>query len=85
MCKNSFSHLLNVHNVSDVWQTEACTAEPDSSHLETEIVFAHLEKHKLSGSDQIPTELIQADDETLVSVTNRLINSIWNKEELPNQ
>jgi hypothetical protein len=29
--------------------------------------------------------MIQAGGETLVSVIHKLINSIWNKEELPNQ
>jgi hypothetical protein len=36
-------------------------------------------------NDQIPVELIQAGGETLVSVIHKLINSIWNKEELPDQ
>jgi hypothetical protein len=40
---------------------------------------------KTPGSDQIPAELIQAGGETLVSVIHKLINSIWNKEELPDQ
>jgi hypothetical protein len=29
--------------------------------------------------------VIQAGDETLVSVINKLFNSVWNKEELPDQ
>jgi hypothetical protein len=39
----------------------------------------------LPGSDQILAELIQAGGETLRSELHRLINSVWNKEELPNQ
>jgi sorting nexin-29 len=39
----------------------------------------------LPGSDQIPAELIQAGDEVLLSVIHKLINSVWNKEELPYQ
>jgi hypothetical protein len=35
----------------------------------------------LPGSDQIPAELIQAGEETLL----KLINSIWIKEELHDQ
>jgi hypothetical protein len=34
---------------------------------------------------QIPAELIQAGGETLRSEIHKLINSIWNKEELPEQ
>jgi hypothetical protein len=39
----------------------------------------------LAGSDQILAELIQAGGEILVSAIHKLINSIWNKEELPDQ
>jgi hypothetical protein len=44
-----------------------------------------LKKYKSPGSDQIPAELIQARGEMLLSVIHKLINSIWNKEELPDQ
>jgi hypothetical protein len=37
------------------------------------------------GRDQIPAELIKAGDETLRSEIHKLICSIWNKEELPQQ
>jgi hypothetical protein len=36
-------------------------------------------------SEHIPAELIQAGGETLLSAIYKLINSIWNKEELPDQ
>jgi hypothetical protein len=39
----------------------------------------------LPGSDQIPAELIQAIGEKLHSLIYRLINSILNKEEFPDQ
>jgi hypothetical protein len=42
-----------------------------------------VKKYISPGSAQIPAELIQAGGETLVSVIHKLINSIWNKEELP--
>jgi hypothetical protein len=44
-----------------------------------------LKKYKFPGSDQIPAQLIQTGGDTLVSATHKLINSIWNKEELPDQ
>jgi hypothetical protein len=44
-----------------------------------------LKKHKPPYSDQIPAEGIQAGGEILVSAIHKLINSIWNKEELPDQ
>jgi hypothetical protein len=86
--KSYFSQLLNVHNVSDVRQIETHAAEPlipGPSHLEVEIYIAKLKKYKSPGSDQILAELYQAGGETLVSVIHKLITSIWNKEELPDQ
>jgi hypothetical protein len=61
--KSYFSHLLNVHNVSDVRSIEVHTAEPlvpGPARLEVEIAIAKLKKYKSPGSDQIPAELIQA-------------------------
>jgi hypothetical protein len=54
-------------------------------YLQVEIATAKLEKCKLPGSDQILAELIEAGGETLLSAIHKLIKSIWNKEELPNQ
>jgi hypothetical protein len=39
----------------------------------------------LPGSDQILAELSQAGGETLQSEIHKLTNSIYNKEELPDQ
>jgi hypothetical protein len=44
-----------------------------------------LKKYKSSGSDQIPAKLNQAEGEMLLSAIHKLINSIWNKKELPDQ
>jgi hypothetical protein len=86
--KSYFSQLLNVQIFNDVRQIEVHTAEPlvpGPSHLEVEIAFAKLKKYKSSGSDEIPAELIQAERELLLSVFHKLFNSVWNKEELPDQ
>jgi hypothetical protein len=86
--KNYFSQLLNVHNVCDVRQTEVHTTEPlvpGPNRLEIEIAIAKLKKYKTPGSDEIPAELIQAEGEILLSATHKLINSVWNKDELPDQ
>jgi hypothetical protein len=77
-----------VHNVSDVRQIEVHTAEPlvpGPSPPEVEIAIAKLKKYKSPGSDEIPAELIQAGGEILLSAIHKLINSVWNKEELPYQ
>jgi hypothetical protein len=86
--KNYFSQLLNAHNVSDVRQIEVHTAEPlvpGLSRLEVEIATGKLKKHELHGSDEIPAELIQEGGEILLSAIHKLINSVWNKEGLPDQ
>jgi hypothetical protein len=41
--------------------------------------------YKSLGTDQIPAKLIKAESETLWSEIHKLIHSIWNKEELPQQ
>jgi hypothetical protein len=50
-----------------------------------EISIAKLKKYKSPDSDQIPTELIQAGSEMLLPAIHKLVNSVWNKEELPDQ
>jgi hypothetical protein len=58
---------------------------PNFSRLEVEIATAKLKKYKSPGSDQIPAELIQAGGKILLSAIHKPINSVWNKEELPDQ
>jgi hypothetical protein len=55
------------------------------SRLEVEIAIAVLKKYKSPGSDEIPAELIQAEGEILLYAIHKLINSVSNKEELPDQ
>jgi hypothetical protein len=74
--------------VSDVRQIEVHMAEPlapGPSRLEVEIAYANLKNYKFQGNDQIPAELIQAGGKILLSAIHKLINSVWNKEELPDQ
>jgi hypothetical protein len=85
---NYFSQLLNMHNVSDVRQIEVHTAEPlvpGPSRLEVEITVAKLKEYNSLGSNQILAELIQAGGKILLSAIHKLINSVWNMEELPIQ
>jgi hypothetical protein len=44
-----------------------------------------LKRYKSPGTDQIPAEMIQAGSNTMHFEIHKLINYIWNKEELPNQ
>jgi hypothetical protein len=80
--------LLNVHRVSDVRQIEMHTAEPlapDPSPFVNKIAIANLKRYTSPGSDQIPAELVQTRGEILYSKIHKLINSIWNEEELSDQ
>jgi hypothetical protein len=86
--KNYFCQILNVRVVNDVRQTEIHTAEllvPEPCSSEVEIVIENLKSYKSPGIDQIPAELIQAVGNTLRFDIHKLINFIWNKEELPEQ
>ena len=86
--RNYFSQILNAHGVNDVRQTEIHTAEPpvpEPSVSEIELVIEKLKSHKSPGIDQIPAEVIKAGGKTICSEIHKLIISIWNKEELPEE
>jgi hypothetical protein len=71
-----------VYSVSDVI---AEPLVPGPSHLEAEIAIAKLKNYKSSVGDQILAELIQARGKILLSAIHKLFNSVWNKEESPDQ
>jgi hypothetical protein len=86
--KNFFNKVLNVHGVHDVRQMDTHTAEPlvlEPSLVKVEIAIGKLKSYKSRGIDQISIELMKAGGETLYSEIHRLICSIWNTEELPQQ
>ena len=85
--RNHFSQLLNVRGINDVWRTETRTATPtmpEWSAFEFEMAIEKL-KHILPGFDQIPKVLIKSESRTIHSEIHKLINSIRNKEELPEE
>ena len=86
--RNHFSQLFNVHGFSDVRQIEIHTAEPLVPKLrvfEVEMALEKLKSHKSPGIDQIPAELIKAGGRTIFFEIHKYTNSIWNKEELPEE
>ena len=86
--RKHFSQLLNMHGVSDVRQTEIQTAKPlvtEPSASEVQLAIEKLKSHKSPGIDQRPTELIKAGGRTIRCEIHKLIISIWNKEELPDE
>ena len=59
--------------------------EPEPSAFEVELAIEKLKNHKSPGTDQIPTELIKAGSRTIRCEIHKLIISIWNKEEMPDE
>jgi len=85
---NIFSQLLNVHAINDVRKLEIYTAEPlvpEPIAFEFEMTNEKLKRHKSPGTDRIPAELIEAGGRTIRSQIHKLINTIWNKQILPEE
>jgi len=79
---------LNVHGAKDVRSEEIHTAEPlvpEPSAFEFELAIEKLKSQKSQGIDQIPAKLIKAGGRTIRCEIHKLIISIWNKEELPEE
>jgi len=55
------------------------------SCFKVEIAMEKLKRYKSQGTDQVPAELSQAGGNTLLSDIHKLINPIWNTEELREQ
>ena len=86
--RNYFSQLLNVHEINDIRQAEIHTLEPlvpEPSAFEVELAIEKLKNHESPGIDQNPAELIKAGGRTIHGEIHKLIISIWNKEELPDE
>ena len=58
---------------------------PEPSAFEVELAIEKLKNYKSPSIDQIPEELIKAGDRTIRCEIHKLIISVWNKEELPNE
>jgi hypothetical protein len=58
---------------------------PEPSAFEVELAIEKLKSHKSPGIDQIPEELIKTGGRTIRCAIHKLIISIWNKEELPEE
>jgi hypothetical protein len=79
-----FSQVLNVHGVNDVRQ-EAELLVPEPSVSEIKSAIDKLNSSKSPGIDQIPAELIKVGGRTISCDIHKLIISIWNEEELPEE
>jgi hypothetical protein len=76
------------HAIRDVRQTEIHTAEPlvpEPSAFAIEVSVQNLRRHKSPVIGQIPADMIKARSRTILSYIHKLITSIWNKKELPQE
>ena len=58
---------------------------PEPSAFEVEMNIEKIKWHKFPGFDQIPAHLIKAEGRTIRFEIHRFINSVWNKEVLPEE
>ena len=58
---------------------------PEPRTFEDEVGIEKLKSHKSPGIGQIPAEFIKAGVRTNHYEIHKLITSIWNKEELPEE
>ena len=86
--RNYFSQLLKVHDDKEVRQAEIHTVEPlvpEPSDFRVCVGYWKAKNHKSPGIDKIPAELIKAGGRTIFCAIHKLIISIWNKQELPEE
>ena len=79
---------MSVHGAGYVRQTEIQTAGPlvpKPSAFENELAIEKLKKRKSPGIDQIPAEFVKAGGKAIRCKFHKLIHSIWNEEELPDE
>jgi hypothetical protein len=58
---------------------------PEPSVFEVEMTIEKSKRYKSPGIDRIPAELLKAGDSKVYSQIHKSINSVWNKEKLPEQ
>ena len=58
---------------------------PETSAFEVEMATEKLKSRKSPGIGQILAELIKAGGRKIRTEVHKLINSFWNKEELPEE
>jgi hypothetical protein len=77
--KNYFSQLLNVCEAGGIRQNEMLTAEPfvpEPSASETKFATGKMKSYKSLDVNQIPAEMFQAGEETLLTEIHKIFNLI---------
>jgi len=79
---------IELHGFNDVRYTGIYTAGilfPKPSAFEINRTREKRKRHKTPGIDQFPTELIKKGHMIIRSLIYKLVSSVWNEEELPEQ
>jgi hypothetical protein len=58
---------------------------PEPRDFGVEMAIEKLIRHKSPGNDQIPAEFIQSGSRIFRAQIHKITNSIWNKDELPEE
>ena len=75
-----------VHGINEVRQTKIRTADtlvPEPSAFEVDMAIKEIKSHKSPVIVLIPAELIKTGGRKFRSEVRKLINYIWNKDEMP--
>ena len=78
--------LLRTVQLTELWRQRGTGLQSCPERLsreEAEIAVASLKKRKSVGIDNIPAELVQAGEETMIDILTELYNMIWRTEEWP--
>jgi hypothetical protein len=67
----------------DIHSAEPLVPEPSAS--EVEMAIEKQKRRTSPGVDQMPAEFIKAESRTICLEIHKLTNSVWNKEELPEE
>jgi len=79
---------IELHGVNDVRYTGIYIAGilfPNSSAFEVGMALEKRKRHKTPGVDQFPTEIIKKGHMVILSWIHKLVSSLWNEEETPEQ
>ena len=81
-CSELFNYESGDNTVLDCSQPPEEDLQPIPRD-EVEIAVASLKKGKSAGVDNIPTELVQTGEETMIDVLTEICNRIWRTGEWP--
>jgi hypothetical protein len=77
--------LADSHNILNRWKNYFSQLLNVHNVSDVRQIEVYTAEPLVPGTDEIPAELIQARGEILLSANHKPINSVWNKEEFPDQ